>query len=123
MIYTVLIIFILALVLTISIKLIKFNKKKVKINRNYINQHKKEKEKTKKNKTNKANINNDKCYSLSSENSNIKFIHFIITRFIMEFSKEFNKIIYTEEYAKNGIRVMKKYLFPSLENQKCKDFT
>ena len=123
LIYTALILFILALILTISIKLIKFNKKKVKINLTYINKHKKEKEKTKKNKTNKANINNDKCYSLSSENSNIKFIHLIITRFIMEFSKEFNKIIYTEEYAKNGIRVMKKYLFPSLENQKCKDFT
>ena len=107
MIYTALILFILALILTISIKLIKFNKKKVKINLTYIDKHKKEKEKTNKNTTNKANINNDKCYSLSSGNSNIKFIHLIITRFIMEFSKEFNKIIYTEEYAKNGIRVMK----------------
>lgn len=28
-----------------------------------------------------------------------------------------------EEYIKNGIIVMKKYLFPSLERQSCKDFT
>ena len=48
MIYTALILFILALILTISIKLIKFNKKKVKINLTYIDKHKKEKEKTKK---------------------------------------------------------------------------
>lgn len=35
---------------------------------------------------------------------------------------DFKKIIYTEKYIKNGIRVMKKYLVPSLENQRCKDF-
>ena len=28
-----------------------------------------------------------------------------------------------ENYLKNGIRVMKKYLIPSLEKQSCKDFT
>ena len=33
------------------------------------------------------------------------------------------KIIYGNEYILNGIRVMKKYLFPSLENQLCKNFT
>ena len=30
--------------------------------------------------------------------------------------------IYNEDYILNGIRVMKKYLFPALENQSCKDF-
>jgi len=34
----------------------------------------------------------------------------------------FSKIIYTEDYIKNGIRVMQTYLFPSLENQNCKKF-
>ena len=34
----------------------------------------------------------------------------------------FPKKIYTEEYILNGIRVMKRYLFPSLENQSCKQF-
>ena len=32
-------------------------------------------------------------------------------------------MIYTEDYLDNGIRVLKKYLIPSLENQSCKDFT
>ena len=31
--------------------------------------------------------------------------------------------LYSKEYIPNGIRVMKKYLFPSLENQSCKNFT
>ena len=66
---------------------------------------------------------NDKCY-LSPENSKIKFIHLIITRFLVELKdrKSFKKIMFTEDYIKNSIRVMKKYLFPSLENQSCKDF-
>lgn len=34
----------------------------------------------------------------------------------------FPKKIYKKDYIKNGIRVMKKYLFPSLEKQICKDF-
>ena len=34
----------------------------------------------------------------------------------------FTKIIYSPGYLLNGIRVMKKYLFPSLENQSCKNF-
>ena len=64
------------------------------------------------------------CY-LSSENSKLKIKHLIITRFLMEFKDRlyFTKTIYTEEYIKNGIRVMQKYLFRSLESQKCKDFT
>ena len=35
---------------------------------------------------------------------------------------EFHKRIYKKDYILNGIRVMKKYLFPSLENQSCKNF-
>ena len=61
------------------------------------------------------------CYPVFQK-KNIKVTHLIITRFIIEFLKEFKKTIYTKEYIKNGIRVMKKYLFNSLENQKCKDF-
>ena len=37
-------------------------------------------------------------------------------------ANNFKKKIYTKNYIFNGIRVMKKYLFPSLENQSCKDF-
>jgi hypothetical protein len=66
--------------------------------------------------------NIQKCY-LSLDSSNIKIIHLILTRFLMEFfSKSFSKNLYKEEYILNGIRVMKKYLFPSLENQSCKNF-
>ena len=36
---------------------------------------------------------------------------------------EFSKMINTNKFFKNGIRVMKKYLFPSLESQTCKRFT
>ena len=36
--------------------------------------------------------------------------------------EDFSKKIYREDYILNGIRVMKKYLFPSLENQSCKQF-
>ena len=35
---------------------------------------------------------------------------------------DFEKKIYEESYIQNGIRVMKKYLLPSLENQSCKKF-
>ena len=35
----------------------------------------------------------------------------------------FQKKIFKEYYILNGIRVMKKYLFPSLENQSCQNFT
>ena len=61
-----------------------------------------------------------KCY-ISPDISNKKIIHFIITRFLIEFYKinDFDKIIYKNEYILNGFRVMKKYLIPSLENQRC----
>ena len=67
--------------------------------------------------------NNIKCF-LSKENSERKIIHIIITKFMIEFWKHygFTKKIYKKEYIQNGIRVMKKYLFPSLQNQICKDF-
>ena len=66
--------------------------------------------------------NIQKCY-LSLDSSNIKIIHLILTRFLMDFlSKSFSKNLYKEEYIRNGFRVMKKYLFPSLENQSCKNF-
>ena len=67
---------------------------------------------------------NKKCY-ISFENENIRIIHLIITRFLTEFNdntKEFKKLLNTNVYLLNGIRVMKKYLIPSLENQSCKDF-
>ena len=35
----------------------------------------------------------------------------------------FPKKIENDDYIQNGIRVMKKYLLPSLENQSCKNFT
>ena len=56
---------------------------------------------------------------------NIRIIHLIITRFLIEFchNKIFPKKLYTKDYISNGIRVMKKYLLPSLENQSCKNFT
>ena len=79
-----------------------------------------------KNKLNSKDINNkfDKCY-LSPDNVNIKIKHLIITRFIMDFwhYNNFPKRIYRRDYIENGIRVMKKYLIPSLENQSCKKFT
>ncbi len=66
--------------------------------------------------------NNNYCY-IPLDNSNIKIIHLIITRFFMKFKDlDFEKIMSTEEYAQNAIRVTKKYLLPSLENQSCKKF-
>ena len=59
-----------------------------------------------------------KCY-LSFENSNLKIIHTIITRFLYSYHGINDS---SKEYILNGIRVMKKYLLPSLENQSCKDF-
>ena len=65
----------------------------------------------------------DFCY-YSPDNSGLKILHLIFTRFMIEFSKtdNFLKTVYTEAYIKNGIRVIKKYLIPSLENQSCKKF-
>lgn len=72
----------------------------------------------------KNNIPYQKCY-LFMDNSNIRIIHFIITRFLLVLFKAngFPEKLYSEDYIPNGIRVMKKYLFPSLENQSCKNFT
>ena len=36
--------------------------------------------------------------------------------------KEFLDLIYQKKYILNGIRVIKKYLLPSLQNQSCKNF-
>ena len=66
----------------------------------------------------KNNIFEKKCY-LSFENSNLKIFHTIITRFVYSFHGKSDS---SKEYILNGIRVMKKYLLPSLENQSCKDF-
>jgi hypothetical protein len=68
------------------------------------------------------NISNKKCYLPLD---NLKIIHLIITRFLIEFYhyNEFPKKLYGKDYIPNGIRVMKKYLLPSLENQSCKNFT
>ena len=69
------------------------------------------------------NISFRRCY-YSSDNSNIRIIHLIFTRFIMEFwnKKHFRHVIYKKRFILNGIRVMKKYLLPSLENQSCRNF-
>ena len=76
-------------------------------------------------KSNNHNIFSEKCY-LSPEKPEIKIIHFIITRFMMELVKIKVDIpksdIYKDEYILNGFRVMKKYLIPSLEKQSCKNF-
>ena len=61
----------------------------------------------------------EKCYSLS-DNTNIQIVHLIITRFLSE--KFFGQKIYKDNFIINGIRVMNKYLLPSLENQSCKSF-
>ena len=67
-------------------------------------------------KNEKNNNSGKKCY-LSFDKSELKIIHVIITRFLT-----FSSNSRTKEYILNGIRVMKKYLLPSLENQSCKDF-
>ena len=70
-------------------------------------------------KINKKEINRKfikRCF-LSFENSDLKIIHIIITRFTLNHHDDS-----TKDYTLNEIRVMKKYLLPSLENQSCKDF-
>ena len=62
-----------------------------------------------------------KCY-YNFGTSKIKIIHIIITRFLLYITEEFSKMVYREDYILNGIRVMKKYLLPSLESQSCKNF-
>lgn len=74
--------------------------------------------------TGKNNISSSKCYS-PSDNSVKNIIHLVFTRFLIEFYhvKNFRTdTIYQKEYIINGIRVLKKYLLPSLENQSCKKF-
>lgn len=67
---------------------------------------------------------NNRCF-LSLDNSNLKIVHFILTRFMVKFfhRNEFPKRLYDKDYIPNGIRVLKKYLLPSLENQSCKNFS
>ena len=65
----------------------------------------------------------NECY-ISSYNSDIKILHLIITRFLIKFYRlnGFPKKLDDKAYIQNGIRVMNKYLFPSLNNQRCKSF-
>ena len=69
------------------------------------------------------NFTSSKCF-LPSDILITKIIHIILTRFLLEskFGILFKKKIHQKEYILNGIRVMKKYLIPSLENQSCKQF-
>ena len=92
---------------------------------NKIDQKRRNKYRIKKiNSINSIEMNNSyqKCYITLA---NLKIIHLIISRFLIEFyfSNEFPKKLYEKDYILNGIRVMKKYLLPSLENQSCKNFT
>ena len=72
---------------------------------------------------NNKNNNYEKCF-IPPDNTNIKIIHLVMTKFLIDyfFKNDFPKRMYTKEYVLNGIRVMKNYLFPSLENQSCKKF-
>ena len=65
----------------------------------------------------------DICYT-PPEYSNLKIMHLIITRYMFEYNNLTNikNIINNKDYILNGIRVLKKYLIPSLENQSCKKF-
>ena len=57
-------------------------------------------------------IVNKKCY-IPIDNSNIKIVHMIMTRFLMDLhnKKEFVELVKTKEYILNGIRVMKNICF------------
>lgn len=72
---------------------------------------------------NNKNNNYEKCF-IPPDNTNIKIIHLVMTKFLIDyfFKNNFPKIMHTKEYVLNGIRVMNNYLFPSLENQSCKKF-
>ena len=66
-----------------------------------------------------TNLSYKKCY-LNLDYENIKIIHLVITRFVLDVFISYK--IYTKDYILNGIRVMKKFLLTSLENQSCNDF-
>ena len=53
----------------------------------------------------------NQCH-LPSDNLNIKILHLIITRFMIELihRNEFPNKLYRKDYIENGIRVMKNYL-------------
>jgi hypothetical protein len=65
----------------------------------------------------------EKCY-VSPFETDINIKHIIITRFLIQFYDQYGypKKLSDKNYIPNGIRVMKKYLLPSLENQSCKNF-
>ena len=91
--------------------------------RNYITNENHIQKNINNNTSNKINNPYERCY-LPSDNFNIKIIHLVMTKFLIDyfFKNNFPKIMHTKEYVLNGIRVMKNYLFPSLENQSCKKF-
>lgn len=112
--------FSLILIISLNKKVILYENYNKFNNENLINKYSKNKIKT----DVSFNNLNKKCYS-SPDNSIKKILHLIITRFLIDFYRkyDFRKKIYKEDYILNGIRVMEKYLFPSLESQSCKDFT
>ena len=75
--------------------------------------------------TSQNDFNNSKSYCyISSYNPNLKILHLIITRFLIKCyaSNGFPKKLNDKVYIQNGIRVINKYLFPSLSSQRCKNF-
>ena len=70
-----------------------------------------------------SNFQKNRCYELSDK-SNTKIIHVVITRFMIEFyhKNDFPKKLYNKDFMDNGIRVLKRYLLPSLEHQSCNLF-
>ena len=71
----------------------------------------------------KINKKVSKCF-LISDQSIKRIIHLVFTRFLFEFNEPINflKKMGLQGYIFNGIRVMKKYLIPSLERQSCQQF-
>ena len=50
-------------------------------------------------------------------------MHVIITRYLLgNTKKNYVKFMKSDNYTRNAKRVLYKYLLPSLEHQKCKDF-
>jgi len=64
---------------------------------------------------NKEILNLNKRCHIPIDNPNMRIVHLVLTRFLMDLhnknKKEFLELIKTKEYILNGIRVMKKYLF------------